>query len=81
MNEEKNSLLYNFLNLQKQSPVRNDWYSEVRKNMKYLELHLSDDQIQSISKWKLKSMLNKCIDIQALKYILEKRKSKGSECT
>ena len=77
--QDKTSLINRFLQAQKHSPVKGDWYSNVTNHMKIINLHLSEEELIRTSKQKLKLILNKKVNESAFQYLLSKRKSKGME--
>ena len=79
MNEKKDSLIYKFLEAQKQYPVKGDWYTLFQSSMKSLELNISDNEFQDLTKNQLKTILKNTIAEKSLLYLLNLRKKKGSE--
>ena len=49
LDQEKDSLIYKFLNLQIQHPSRGDWASDCKKVMKHLFINLSIEEIKNMS--------------------------------
>ena len=79
INEKNDSLIYKFLETQKQYPVKGDWYSLFQSSMKLLDLSISDKEFKDLKKSQLKTILNKRIADKSLLYLLTLRKKKGSE--
>ena len=79
LNEKPESKIYQFLQLQFQNPTRGDWGSTCIKDLEYLEIKMSLDEIKAVTVNKFKGMLNKSIEQRALQYLRDKRGSKGIE--
>ena len=78
--EKSDSLLSKFIRKQREFPVKNDWFSQVKENMKFIRIYMTDEELKMCSKWKVKRLVNQQINVIALEYLLQKRKSKGKEC-
>ena len=65
--------------LQLEMPSRGDWASTCKKDLNYLQIGLSLEEIRNISKRKYSTILKDKTREFALKYLLEKRGSKGKE--
>ena len=79
LNEKPESKIYQFLQLQFQNPTRGDWGSTCLKDLEYLQIKMSLDEIKAVTVNKFKGMLNKSIEQRALQYLRDKRGSKGIE--
>ena len=79
INQQENSLIYQILKAQIDSPVKGDWVTSVHKYIEYLEVGLPYIDLGKIGKKKLNTILNSNINRKALIYLLEMRKSKGKE--
>ena len=49
LNEDENSLVYKFLNVQDMNPSRNDWTVTVRRDLKFLNLRENFEETTEIS--------------------------------
>ena len=79
LNESESSKLFRFFKLQQENPVRGDWVSTCMKNMKALNINNSIEEIKEMSTFTFKSLLKQKCEENALKYLLKKRGSKGSQ--
>ena len=65
--------------LQLEMPSRGDWASTCKKDLNYLQIGLSLEEIRNISKRKYSTILKDKTREFALKYLLEKSGTKGKE--
>ena len=79
LQQSDESLLKKFFNLQIVQPTRRDWAETCKKNLKELQIHENFDEIKLMKKSKFKNLLKEKVKINALKYLNNKRGSKGSE--
>ena len=79
LNEKPDNLLYRFVQLQLENPVKGDWASSCLKSLEYLDLTLSIADIKDMSKNQFRNILKKSIKEKALQYLIDKRGSKGKE--
>ena len=79
LNENPNSLIFKFIQLQIEKPTKGDWASSCLASLKYLNIKLSLEQIAIMKKTQFGKMLKKSINEKSIQYLLEKRKSKGKE--
>ena len=75
MHKEKHEILYRFLSAQQLSSSRTDWIQQVRRDMLEIKLVLSDSEVENMSKETFKKLLKQKIEISAVKYINEIKKS------
>ena len=54
LNENTESLIYKFIMAQHENPSRGDWMSSCLKDLKYLNLSLSIEEIKSLKKNKFR---------------------------
>ena len=77
--EKEDSMIKKFFNLQMKEPVRGDWVSQIKIDLKELDILETFEELQSMTH----SMFMKKIKLQimkkALEYLLGKRKRKGIE--
>ena len=79
MNQDPNSLIFKFLQLQIEKPVRYDWASTCVQDLKKLKMNITFEDIKKAPKKQYKNMIRiKCKEI-ALEYLLKNRGSKGKE--
>ena len=76
LNEDEKSLKYQFLQIQIKNPTKKDWCSEVRRDMKELNIGTEIEDIKDMPKTTLKKLVKSKIYEQAFKYLLGKKKSK-----
>ena len=79
LEENPNSLIYRFLKLQLENPTRGDWASSCLIDLKDLQINLSFEQIEKMSKKQFNSIIKESIQKRALEYLIRKKKSKGKE--
>ena len=79
LNKNKQSYIIQVLQAQENFPVRGDWISSVKSDLKTLQIHLNQMEITNMRKDKLIHMLNKAVMKCAFEYLLNLRKSKGGE--
>ena len=79
LQEQPESMIYKFLQLQFEHPTRGDWASTCSKDLKELNIDLSLEEITTISKQKFQRILKSAIRKNALDYLLGKQGTKGSE--
>ena len=61
LNEDKDSMIFKFLETQMNSRRPKDWITQVLKDIDYLELNLNLDDVKEMKKSKLKTILNKAV--------------------
>ena len=69
LNEEKDSLISRVLKAQTENPSKNDFILGVQKDLEHLEIHLSLEDIQSLSKDMLGNFAKKQAKEQALIFL------------
>ena len=69
LNESEESLIFKVLKAQMKNPTKNDWINSVETDLKYLDIYLSFDDIQALSKQQFKTFLHVIIQEKALKYL------------
>ena len=79
LEEDDESLLRKFFQLQMDEPTKGDWASKCILDLKELKITESLEEITKMSKTKFSNMVKSKIKLNALKYLKEKQKSKGSE--
>ena len=79
LNENSESMIFKFIMVQHKNPTRGDWVSSCFKDLQYLNINLSFEEIQLMKKTEFRKILKTSIEKKALQYLLEKRGSKGSE--
>ena len=72
-NQSEDSLIYQFFQAQENDSYRGDWSRMVREDLENLEIDLTTDQIKCASKEELKRFLNKQIEEQAFKYLINQK--------
>ena len=79
LNEDKNDLIYQFLQIQLQKPTMKDWGSEVRQNIEELNMGVSLEDIEKIPKSTFKQLVRTKIKEHAFNYLVNKKKSKTKD--
>ena len=79
LNENPNSLIFKFIQLQIEKPTKGDWASSCLASLEYLNIKLSIEQIAIMKKNQFGKILKKAIYEKSVQYLLEKRKCKGKE--
>ena len=68
-----------FFKLQLQQPLKGDWVSTCIKNLRDMNIELTWNEIRTMSKESFRKLLKSKISEISLKYLLNKRSSKGKE--
>ena len=79
LNEEEDSLLRKFFMLQLEKSSKGDWAWTCVEDLRALNITESFDEIKNMTKIKFSRILKSRTRQNALKYLIEKRKSKGKE--
>ena len=81
LHQEKSSLIYRFLKAQKDNPAKNDWSETVIDDLSTLDLKMSFEDIEKISKNKLKDLVDKSVKKEAFEHLcaIKERHSKVNE--
>ena len=78
LNEEKMSLIHQVLQAQMKNPSKNDFILTVKKDLKELNIHLSMEDIKTLSKESLKKFVKEQVAVKSLLflYYLKEKHSK-----
>ena len=79
LNENPESLIHKFTSIQFKKPTRGDWATSCLKNLEYLNINLTLEEIKTMKINQFRKMLKKTINEKAFQYLLEKRKKKGTK--
>ena len=79
LHQEEKSMIFQFLKLQLEKPVRGDWASTCLKNLQDLGINLSLEEIREMSITRYSELIRIKCNESALRYLLNKRGKKGSE--
>ena len=79
LNENPESLIYKFLQLQLEKPTRGDWASSCINDLKELKIEMSFEDIKMMKLNKFRSILKKSVEETAFSYLIKKQGSKGQE--
>jgi hypothetical protein len=79
LHEKPDSMIYNFFKLQMENPTRGDWVSSCFKDLEFLKIEMSLEEIKNVSLNRFRNILKKAITERAFQYLIEKRGSKGQE--
>ena len=79
--QEEDSLIKRFFKAQCSQPVKGDWVSTVKKDLEFLKITMTFEQIKNKSKGDFKEIVRKFINKESFEDLLEQRKkhSKGKE--
>ena len=78
LSKRRKSYEKNF-NAQLKNSSKRDWTEQVKRDLKELNIHMSFEEIKSMSKNSFKKYVKNKIEIEALKYLKSKIKSIGKE--
>ena len=62
-------MINRLLKIQMENPSKQDWIHSVEKDLEFLDIFLSYDDIQELSKFQFKSFLDKATEAKALMYL------------
>ena len=79
LEQSEEALLRKFFQLQIDEPTKGDWGSQCIIDLQELEITETFDEIKEMSKTKFTRLRKSRIEVNALKYLKNKRKSKGKE--
>ena len=79
LNDNENSLIYQFLKIQLQNPTQKDWGSEVNKDIEELNMGIMIEDIKNMPKNSFKKMVKTKVNESAFKYLISKKKSKTKD--
>ena len=79
LEQPEESSINKMLKLQLEQPTIGDWASTCSKDLEYINVNLTLDEIKKIPKQKYTSILKQTISELALNYLVEKQGTKGSE--
>ena len=81
LSEPENSLVRRFFNAQLSSPIKNDWVSQVKDDIIKMDIHLSFDEIEEMSKEAFKDLVRTRVRTKAFSELLNRQNShsKGRE--
>ena len=78
LNQPEVSLLHRFFLAQMENPTKGDWVSEVQNWIFEYEIGISFEEVLKIKKSKYEKIVSEKVHIEALQYLKDKIKSKGS---
>ena len=79
VDQEENSLILKFFNLQLENPSKFDWASTCMTDFKDMDIQLSFSDIKEMTESRYKDIIRTKCSEYALKYLMNKRGFKGSE--
>ena len=79
LEQPEEATIRKIFNLQFEKPIRGDWVSTCKKDIKKLNLKITFEEIKCVKKKQFTQILKEKIKEEALKYLLEKRGKKGGE--
>ena len=79
LEQPEDSLIKKIFNLQISEPTRGDWASTFQEDLTSLKITLSHKEIQKMTKYRFTSLIKERIKENALNYLKDKQKKKGSK--
>ena len=79
LSQDEDSLLFKFFKLQEEQSSKGDWVWTVLADLKELQIEKSLDEIKQMSQYQFSNLLKLRSKENALKYLIGKQKTKGSE--
>ena len=79
LDEDEDTRVYKFFNVQKNNPSRGDWVSTCRKNLEEIKLGLTMNEIKETTKAHFSKLLKQKIREAAFKYLVKKQGKKGGD--
>ena len=79
LHEDPDSMIYKFFKLQMENPTKGDWVSSCVRDLEFLKIEMSIEEIKNISLNRFRNILKEAIAQKAFEYLIEKRGSKGQE--
>ena len=79
LEQDTDSLIHRFLQLQISQPTKNDWVESCKKDLKKLDISLSFEEIRNLSNDQFKQKVKGNANLKGFEYLLEKRGTKGKE--
>ena len=79
LSQDEDSLLFKFFKLQEEQSSKGDWVWTVLADLKELQIEKSLDEIKQMSQYQFSNLLKLRSNENALKYLIGKQKTKGSE--
>ena len=79
LEQEKSSLIYKFFNTQNKNPIKSDWASTCKSNLKEMNINISFSEIEKMTVKEYKKMIKTNCDKLAFEYLMKKKGSKGKE--
>ena len=79
LDQDEQSMVFKFLKLQFQQPIKNDWVSTCKRDLEEMNIDLKFEDIRMMQKGIFLKIIKSKIEDLALNYLLKKRGSKGKE--
>ena len=79
LNQNQDSLIFRFFQLQLKEPVKGDWAATCLDDLKNLKIKESLEEIKLMSKGQFKNIVKKRISESAFIYLTQKQRKKGKE--
>ena len=79
LDQDEQSMVFKFLKLQFQQPIKNDWVSTCKRDLEEMNIDLKFEDIRMMQKGTFLKIIKSKIEVLALNYLLKKRGSKGKE--
>ena len=77
LNQNENSLLFKFCNVQLENPVQGDWSEQVLLDISEIDLQLTMQEIKNLSKESFRAKVKKAIERAALIWLIEEKGKKS----
>ena len=79
LDQNEQSMVFKFLKLQFQQPIKNDWVSTCKKDLEEMNIDLKFEDIRMMKKENFSKLIKSRIENLAFDYLIKKRGSKGKE--
>ena len=79
LHEKPDSMIHKFFKLQMENPTRGDWVSSCFKDLEFLKIKMTLEEIKNVSLNRFRNILKEAIAERAFQYLIEKRGKKGQE--
>jgi hypothetical protein len=76
LNEDDNSLIRRFFNIQERNPGKNDWILTAKKTLETLDIYLDFDQIKQATRQQFKTFVDNSIEEKCFNYLIDEKNKK-----
>ena len=75
LNQEKDSLMYKFFQVQSQKPVKGDWSLTVQDDLKTLDINLTEEALGNLSEYSFKQLVSTQIKKETFSFLTKLKES------